>query len=397
MKKTITFLLLFFSLMTSGQITFEKGYFINEDDQQINCWIKNLDWKNNPTQFKYKLSENSSVETLEIQSVKEFGINNISKYVRHLVNLDRSSEEMRFMSTKVQPIFKEELLFLKVIVEGKATLYQYIDQDLRRYFYNVDKSKVKQLIFKSYKTYENQVKKNNQFRQQLTLNLKCNNDSDKKISKARYSEKELANIFKNFNVCNNSESVSFKKDSKTKSFRINAKLGVHLSTVALEGFGSSRDVSFENVIGGSIGIEGEYILPFHKNKWAFFVEPTYKYLKEENVISGSVVSLDAKMVFHNIEIPVGIRHYFYLNQKSKVFINTSFIFNYSNRSKLFLSDNLHIYEYITRPSLGFGLGFNHLGKYNAEFRLNANPELLKGKPKNTRYQYMAVVFGYRIY
>ena len=42
-----------------AQISFEKGYFINNANQKTNCLIKNQDWKDNPTEFEYKLDENS--------------------------------------------------------------------------------------------------------------------------------------------------------------------------------------------------------------------------------------------------------------------------------------------------------------------------------------------------
>lgn len=51
-------ILLFFMILSSqcfSQISFESGYFIDNSNQRINCWIKNVDWRNNPSQFNYKL------------------------------------------------------------------------------------------------------------------------------------------------------------------------------------------------------------------------------------------------------------------------------------------------------------------------------------------------------
>ena len=58
-----------FTLNCYSQISFENGYFIDNDNQKINCLIKNLDWENNPTKFKYKLSENNELNTKTIKSV----------------------------------------------------------------------------------------------------------------------------------------------------------------------------------------------------------------------------------------------------------------------------------------------------------------------------------------
>ena len=60
----IKLLFLFTTIFTFNcysQISFENGYFIDNNNQKINCLIKNLDWEKNPTEFKYKLSESSEL------------------------------------------------------------------------------------------------------------------------------------------------------------------------------------------------------------------------------------------------------------------------------------------------------------------------------------------------
>ena len=77
MKKQLLFLLtIILSFNCYSQISFEKGYYINNSYQKTNCLIKNIDWKNNPT--------------------------------------DRSSEIMDDLNNDKNPTFKEEKLFLKV-------------------------------------------------------------------------------------------------------------------------------------------------------------------------------------------------------------------------------------------------------------------------------------------
>lgn len=124
------------SINCFSQISFEKGYYIDNSNQKTNCLIKNIDQKNTPTEFEFKLFEDSESKKTTIESIKEFGIDNISKYIRSTVNIDRSSESLKNLSKYKKPIFKKEELFLKVLVSGKATLYQYVDGNLKRYFYN---------------------------------------------------------------------------------------------------------------------------------------------------------------------------------------------------------------------------------------------------------------------
>ena len=137
MKKKLFFLLtIILSLNSYSQVSFEKGYYIDNNDQKISCLIKNLDWKNNPTKFEFKLSENSETQKADIKSIKEFAITNATKFIRSTVKIDRSSGNVNNLNADKNPVFSEEQLFLKVLVEGKANLYEYTDSDLKRYFYN---------------------------------------------------------------------------------------------------------------------------------------------------------------------------------------------------------------------------------------------------------------------
>lgn len=88
--KNILILLLFFlfAQLCSSQNTYEIGYFISNNDVKTNCYILNLDWRNNPRQIKYKTSLTSKEQVKIIDDIKEFAITSISKYVRVDVDMD---------------------------------------------------------------------------------------------------------------------------------------------------------------------------------------------------------------------------------------------------------------------------------------------------------------------
>ena len=101
MKNNILFFaIILLSLNCYAQVTYEKGYFINNANQKIHCLIKNVDWRNNPTAFEYKLSENDTSQIANIKTVKEFGVTHFSKYVRRTVNIDRYSVDINELSKK---------------------------------------------------------------------------------------------------------------------------------------------------------------------------------------------------------------------------------------------------------------------------------------------------------
>ena len=215
MKKPVLILLVtILSLNGYSQISFEKGYYIDDSDQKVDCLIKNIDWRFNPTEFEYKLSENAEQKTATIKSIKEFGIYNISKYTRHSVQIDKSSDIVDQLSVVRNPIFEEEQLFLKVLVEGKANLYLFEEKNLERFFYNKDSSEVKQLIYKRYRTSDDKVGTNTRFKQTLLYDLKCETVSSTFVEKMSYQLKDLVNLFVKYNECTDSKFISFqsKKD-----------------------------------------------------------------------------------------------------------------------------------------------------------------------------------------
>ena len=81
MKKQLLFCIVaLIGINCYSQISFEKGYYINNSNQKVNCLIKNYDWKNNPIDFEYKILETDQEKKASLKSIKEFGIYNISIY-----------------------------------------------------------------------------------------------------------------------------------------------------------------------------------------------------------------------------------------------------------------------------------------------------------------------------
>ncbi|MFT7083077.1 MAG: hypothetical protein ACJAT0_001554, partial [Nonlabens sp.] len=99
---------IFSSIKCNSQISFIKGYYIDNANQKTEGLIRNVDWKNNPLEFEYKKTKESEKESMNNESVKEFGINNVSKYIRASVQIDRSSNKFNLLSYDKSPLFKKE-------------------------------------------------------------------------------------------------------------------------------------------------------------------------------------------------------------------------------------------------------------------------------------------------
>jgi hypothetical protein len=406
MKKQIVFLLTtIVSLNCYSQISFEKGHFIDNNNQKTNCLIKNIDWANNPTEFEYKLSENNEPKKLTIKLVKEFGIDNTSKYIKSIVKLDISKNNINNLNNQKNPIFKEEELFLKVLIEGKSNLYEYVNGNLKRYFYTKEDSIIEQLIFKRYETNELNIAKNNRFRQQLWVNLKCPNFKMSEIQNLNYNKNDLVKIFTEYNECHNSNIKNFERKEKRDLFNLSFRPRLKKSSLSLNNAGTDFTISGIENTGFGFGIEVEFILPVNKNKWAIAIEPTYQSFKSEksanaNNVSGGI--LITEVDYNSIEIPVSLRHYFFLNNNSKIFVNVSYVFDLSSKSSIEIkrSDNstFNSLEIKTRNNLAFGIGYKLNDKYGFEMRYQTVRELLSDYTFwNSNYNTLSIILGYSLF
>jgi hypothetical protein len=392
-------------LSVYAQVEFEKGYFIDESNQRIECLIRNLDWRNNPTKFDYKLSMETPVQEASIVTVREFGIVGVSKYVRNTVGIDRSSIEINSLSGKRNPEFQEEQLFLKVLVEGEASLFMYLDGNLTRFFYRTNDSVAKQLIYKQFWA-DGSIGHNNSFRQQLFDLLRCPSILMKDIEDINYRKKDLEQFFVKLNECVNSEYVTYEPPKSQKAFNLSVRPGVNYSNLFVENKTIPKEYDFGNQFNFRIGIEAEFGLPLNGNKWSFIIEPTYQHYKShltEKTVNTFVWEKESIVDYKSIELPMGIRYYFFLNDDSKLYANAAYIldFSFNSTMKFSISEYSEVYEsldYKSRRSLALGVGYKYLDKFSMEVRYNMGREILGDYLYwNSSYKTLSVIFGYSIF
>ncbi len=407
MKKKLFFLLtIILSLNSYSQVSFEKGYYIDNNDQKISCLIKNLDWKNNPTKFEFKLSENSETQKADIKSIKEFAITNATKFIRSTVKIDRSSGNVNNLNADKNPVFSEEQLFLKVLVEGKANLYEYTDSDLKRYFYNKTDAPIEQLIYKSYMISDLDIGKNTKFRQQLWMDLNCPNFKLSDVEKVEYKKNDLVQYFTKYSSCLTNESVEYTPKQKKDLFNLTIRSRLYNSSLAIKNsMYNLRNTDFGKKTRIGFGVEAEYILPFNKNKWSIAIEPSYQSFKSEKTtnvkdVSGGIqnVSID----YSSIEVPLTIRHYFFLNKNAKLFVNASYVIDFALKSSVEFTrnddSNFNTLEIKSRNNPAIGIGFKQNDRYSIELRYQTSSEILANYVFwSSNYKTVAIIFGYSFF
>ena len=141
----------------------------------------------------------------------------------------------------------------------------------------------------------------------------------------------------------------------------------------------------ENKIGRGFGLEAEYVFPCNKNKWSIIVEPTYLDYKSEtrtvadNIVGGTVVTT---VDYQGIELPMGVRHHMYINNKSHLFLNAQYVMTINMKSSVeFKRDDnsgLNSLNLISKSNLAFGFGYNYNNKYGVEIRYFTNRDITGG-------------------
>ena len=144
---------------------------------------------------------------------------------------------------------------------------------------------------------------------------------------------------------------------------------------------------------------------FNRNKWALVVEPTYisydaeqefVYLQTPSETRTTTVFVD----YSAIEIPFGVRHYSFLSESSKLFLNAFYMFNITLNDKLY-SERAELLQdkIMARGNLAFGIGYKYQDTYSVEFRYKTPRQLFPANTLWGTYDYnsVSVIFGYTIF
>ncbi len=369
MKQPVIILFFFFSTFSIfGQISYEQGYVVKNNGEKISCFIKDLESLRTPTKFEYKINI-SDKETItgDIQSIQEFGIPAKFKYKRQTVEIDTENHRV---TTQRNPVFETKTVFTKVLVEGEASLFSYFDGETVSFFYTLkskDINSPKTLVYKEFITHKNTLRKNDNYKQELMNNLVCENLNQKDFENIDYFQNSLLQLFIKYNSCLGGNYEIFKE--KRKGI-FNLKIAPRIAFNSLfTGIRSDNrlDTQFDNKTQFFVGVEFEYIMSFNKNKWSVFIDPTYQYFKQEDVEVGYndvLVSID----YSSVEVPIGIRHYMFLNDTSKIFVNFGFVVDLvlNNKFEYTLVTNFNEPIFST-PNFTFGLGYNFNNKFDIEY------------------------------
>jgi len=397
MKTTLLVgLLWLFTTLSYSQILFEKGYFIQNDGTRVDCLIRNADWKNNPEKFRYKTSEDGETLTADIVGVREFGIPGTMLFRRYEVAVDRRSYLTRDLTSNRNPEFREERHFLKELIRGKAKLFVYEDGNLIRYFYSLNDQVPQQLVYTRYKTNIRNIQENFFYKSQLAKDLQCDGITSSDINSTSYNEKDLVAYFKKYNDCSGAEIVEYERGAERKLFHVSLRPGLDLSSLnATYNPSNVTTTEFNGQMSFRLGAEMEFLLPFKKNKWALTFEPFYRSFKAEN-------DNDTRADYSSLVTAFGLRHYFYLDPHSKLFLNGNFGLEFPFKGDFRVASNVTRYNLKVDINMlsnywTLGAGYNWNNKLNLEIRYLFSQDLLvEYNYWKTGWSGISLILGYTL-
>lgn len=380
MKTRFTFFIVLFSVFNLFAQKYESGYYIDNAGNKFEGFIKDVDWKNNPTSFNFKKTIEAETTNIDITGCKEFSINNAVRFTRAKVQIEESSTTLLTLSDAKDPSYVEKTLFLKNIVDGKNSLYFYKNQGIEKFFFSNDKTNITQLIYIKYlsngnsdelkNVQANTVMHNETYKRQLWANVKCDQTKMDEVNKLEFNKSSLQKYFSKVNTC----------DGSTENVVYNEKKGiVNIKAVALI---NSDEIKFsrgnlnsglDRKINFGVGAEIEILLPFNNYKWGLFVEPNFtKYKNEQSIKYGLNNSLTQKVTVdaNIIQLPVGARYYFGDSSKSSFYIGAGVnITNIKEDTFIDFENTTDLYfENFTYTLFGT-LGYK-FKQFSTEFRFN---------------------------
>jgi hypothetical protein len=381
-------LTIIFSYNGYAQNNFQEGYFVKNNGEEVSCFIKNENWVLNPEKFFYKISENSRIEQGNIDSVSEFVIFKRQKYIRKQIQYDISSDKVNDLSSNSAPNWKTKTVFLKVLVEGFASLY-YNENILGsgKYFYNLNDDEIKQLIYKRYtKKYSGLIYNNNAYKQTLMNTFsKCSNLSLRDFENLNYINKDLVYLFIKYNKCINKGSIkSYNKDFNKANFNLRLKVGANIySSVKIANSRYPRlGAEFGGYTGMRVGLEGEVMLLIKGKNFSVFIEAARVngFIGNDVIDTPSITRPTQEVILtydNYFEFPVGIRYYITLNDKFKLSFQGGLAMQLSTNFELLYEISEGTNNNDASQNIFFGASI-HYNRFAFETKFNLENNIVDG-------------------
>lgn len=332
-KRTILSALLLISTIAFGQTKYLKGNYVGNNGQVNNGLIKSEDWKTNPSEINFKSTEGAEAKTIKIRELKSFEIDGVAKYILANVNLETSTNNLNRLTFNNKPEYEKRNLLLNVLIDGQSSLLYYEGEGLKKYFIQENDIDIEPLIYIRYLK-DGDLAANNRYKQQLSNSFaSCSALESSDFANLTYTKSSLTKLFSKFNSCNGSTDFSdFTKSDQKIEFHIKAFAGLNSIKFDVTNSLTPRNGGdFGSAVRPRFGAELEVILPFNNGKWGAFtgVSKSVKFQETTTQETSSAINpiQDVIFTYNSLEIPMGVRHFMFINNDSKAYLQLGYFFD----------------------------------------------------------------------
>ncbi|MEZ4945134.1 MAG: outer membrane beta-barrel protein [Cyclobacteriaceae bacterium] len=324
---------LFITISAKSQTTnWQPGFIIPSGRDTIKGFIDFKDWKQNPKHILFK-DLNSKEFSYSANSISYFYISTFDEFYHgNIITTDQSSLRSNDVINLInQNIIKTDTVFLKVLVDGKISLFEFNDGNRLHYLYD-DGTRIRELEVKKKRALQTSntygVATINLYKEQLKSLMKDCSRINSDINNLTYGSKGLTNIFREYHECS-SFPISYINQSKDKfKFKFGIGTGVQITSIRLDsevGFPTISSNDYSTPINPIIGISGEIIIPKNRESWSIandLIFSNYSSTVNTQIQSGAAIyTSDVKIKFSYIKLMNLIRYKFITNRTLLPFLN----------------------------------------------------------------------------
>lgn len=323
MKTIFSFCLLVLSLSTFAQAGFKNGYFISNEGTLTSCLIKVEKWTSESVYIYYKMTDSSLIERVAINSIQEFGVEKSYKFEQHRVLFDQTTD----LTYDKNPDYIEKPLLLEVLIEGKASLYVYRNENGDQFFYSIGNEKVLPLTYKKYRVDKEEgtyVGENNQYQEELWIKLRCETTVMSEMALIQYNQADLMKYIISYNSCQNTKSINYLSNRNGNRLHVSVNVGGFINRLSLT---DSRQRGELQDLGSNYGFKAGFSLEsdarYAGNPWKIFGGAHFIYFTSTTSFESRPIEIN----YQAIEFSVGGKRYIQVGEKTAIFLGGGFLYD----------------------------------------------------------------------
>lgn len=287
-----------------GQSRFVEGYVVIPSGDTIKGFIKDQNWRVNPSSIKFRKGANEETTTYTAAQIKLFRTFSGTYYESKAVMYDRSPVELALLSTSAEPRWEKDTLLLEVVVKGQVNLYYLVDATSKKHFF-VEKAGsdlAEELLDVRYLVYQNGVKTTSstqQYKSQLRNYMGDCQSVQGRILQTEYTLTSLRALITKYHGCNEQRAATLavQPDKNKTSVEVGVLAGAHRTSMifksanpALWSLRSFTDDPYENNINGTGGISVNVIFPRGRQRLSLYGELLYFHYNMSKVVEQTRVT-----------------------------------------------------------------------------------------------------------